>query len=124
MCGVHQLSQQLARCSAGIYHAAARVKDGPFGGFKRSDKVCNCILVAFDTRLIMLNFRFVLWRVISRGELHILWNIHQNRARPTCGGNVKSLMDDIRKLSSIFNQPVMFCAGARNAHRISLLKGI
>ena len=65
------------------------------------------------------------WPLIGAiGKLHILRDIHQNRSRPTRTGHMKGTMERMRQSVSVFDQPIVFGAWARDANGIGLLKCI
>ena len=122
-CCIHQFAQKLAGCRAGVDDAATCVEHWLLGGFHRLNQFGDGGDVALHARLVMAGRGFRR-RIGASGELHVLWNVDQHRARPPAGGNVEGFMDGAGQRICVFHQPVMFGAGAGDANGVGLLKRV
>ena len=122
-CRLDQFAQQLRGRGARVDDAAASIKDRAFGRFDGFYQCGDLGHVAFDGRLIMRGRRF-LGGVLPRGELHILGDVDKNWTGASAGGHVECLVQDGAQFVGLFHQPIVFGAGAGDAHGVGLLKGV
>ena len=122
--GLHKLAQQAAGSRAGVDHAAAGVEHGAFSGFQHFDHARDLLGVTLHARLVMRGAGLFHRGVDRRGELHILGDVHQNRAGPPMHRHMEGLMDRLAQLRRILHQPVVLGAGPGDADRVGLLKPV
>ena len=63
-------------------------------------------------------------RVGAGGELDVLGDVDDHRARAPVGGDVEGLVNDAGEIVDVLDQIVVLGAGAGDAHGVAFLKGI
>ena len=120
---LHQLAQELAGGGAGIDHAAAGIEDRALGRFHGRDQFGDLFHVSLQPRLIMRGGRF--GPGIGPGcKLHVFRNVDQHRPRASGCRHVKCFVKGAGQGVGFLHQPVVFGAGAGDAHGVGLLKGV
>jgi hypothetical protein len=61
---------------------------------------------------------------LERTSSHVLWQINQDRPRPSAGGNLKGLVDPARQFRNVLDQHIPLCARARDSNSIRLLESV
>ena len=108
----------------GIDDAAAGIDDRLF---RREDEVCrrlDPVEVALHPRMIALALNGGGRRVHAFGELHVLWNIDNDRAGAAGGGDVEGFVQDARQVIDVADQPIVLGAGAGDADRVAFLERV
>ncbi len=118
----HQFAQ-IAR-GFGRDNSAPGVNDGTFGFPDHLGRAPDLSGVAFRGQLVARQMNRRNRRVVALGLEHVLGDIHQHRTRPAGGGNMKRLVNDLRKLHQLLHQKIVFGAGARDAEGVGLLEGV
>ena len=120
----NQLAQQLRGFRARINDAAAGIDDRLFGREYETCRSLDPFEVAFHPRMIALALNSGGGRVQAFGELHVLWNINDDRARTSCCGDVEGFVQDARQVIDIADQPIVLGAGPCDADCVAFLESI
>ena len=109
---------------ARIDDTAARIEDRTFRVLNERNRLFDPIRIAFNPWFIGFQLGVARRRVGSVSKLNVLRNVDQNRAGSTIGRHVESFVNSFRQVIGVFDQPVMLCAGTRDANGIGLLERI
>ena len=121
---VDQFTQQMAGLGTGIDDAAAAIDDRLLRRRQQRDGFLDPLQIALHLGLVAHARRRLRRRVDALGELHILRDVDHHRPRPAGGRDMESLMDDARQVVDVLHQPVVFCAGPRDADRVAFLESV
>jgi hypothetical protein len=104
--------------------AAADIEHRTFGFDHCIDRPPDSLGVAVNLRLVAahLDAFGVAEFDLLRG--HVFRQVYEHRAGPASRGDVKSLLDRRRKFLDVFDQIIVFRAGASNARQIGFLKRV
>ena len=107
----HQFAQ--FRGGAGGDDASARVNQRPLGFLDHLRGAADLPGVAFGEDLVpgQVNRRHRL--IVALARQHVLGDIHQHRAGPAAGSDIKRLVDDLRQVFDALHQ--VSCAWCRSA---------
>ncbi len=121
---LHQLAQQVARLRAGIDDAAAGVEQRTLGVLHQLDRGLDAVEVALELGLIALVLEILRPGIDALGELDVLRDVDDHRARPAALGDVERLVQHAREVGDRLHQIVVLGARARDADGVAFLEGV
>ncbi len=120
----HQFAQQRRSVWAGIDDAAAGVEDRLLRLGHDVDRVLDALDVALDLRPIGLVLDVARERVGSRGELHVLRDVDDDRAGPPVRSDIEGLVQNARQILDAAHEVIVLGAIARDAGRVAFLERV
>ena len=119
-----QLAQEMAGFGAGIDDAAAGIEQRALGVPHRLDRGLDALEVALELRPIALVLEVLRPGIDALGELDILRDVDDNRARPAALGDVECLVQHARQVGDALHQIIVLGTGPGDADRVAFLEGI
>ena len=118
----HQLGELRRR--VGQDHAAAGIDHRALGLDQQLHRLLDLARMPLHHRIVRAHRdRFGIFE-LALGDGHILRNIHQHRPRSPGGRKVESLLDGSGKILDVFDQEIVFDAGAGDTDRVAFLERI
>ena len=119
-----QLAQGGARGRTRVDHPAAGIEHWCLGIGDQLDSLCDLVCAAHRLGRIALAALNGAVSPDGAGDLHILGDVDQHRARAAGCRDLKGLVDDGGQRFRVFDEVIMLCAMARDADGIGLLKRV
>ena len=119
-----ELAQQRRGNRPRIDDAATRVEHRLLSGRHHRDGFADLVEITLHLRPIGLVLDVLGTGVGTQGELHILGQIDDDRARPAACGHIESLVQDARQVLDRTHKVIVLRAMAGDADRIAFLESI
>ena len=106
--------------------AAARIEDRPLGPRHHGDRVPDRVGGALRRRPVAGMAAAHLLRAVigALGELDVLGDVDDDRARPAGRRDIEGLVQDAGEVVHVLHQPIVLGAGPRDADRVAFLEGV